>query len=170
MLKKNYIPIALSILMLLVVSYVLTEAKKPQRWYSEAQVQTGQMLFENHCASCHGLQAQGLVANWKQRDDNGLLPPPPLNGSPHAWHHAMPLLLEIVQQGGSLYDGNMPGFVDVLNTQEQLATVAYFQSYWDDETYNLWQADEKSAIQSLGAVSKIQNKQSKQEVQIDVDS
>ncbi len=156
--------------MLLVVSYVLIEAKKPQRWYSEAQVQTGQQLFENHCAACHGLQAQGLVANWKQRDDNGLLPPPPLNGSAHAWHHAMPLLLEIVQQGGSLYDGSMPGFVDVLNTQEQLATVAYFQSYWDNETYNLWQADENSATQSLGAVSNIQNKQSNKEVQTDGDS
>ncbi|MDX8406550.1 MAG: cytochrome c, partial [Mariprofundus sp.] len=81
-----------------------------KRWYTNDQVEVGGKVFASNCAQCHGRQAQGLVKNWKQRLADGSYPAPPLNGSAHAWHHPLPLLLEIVQQGGALYDGKMPGF------------------------------------------------------------
>ena len=30
------------------------------RWYSVEQVQTGSKVFQDHCAQCHGAQAQGV--------------------------------------------------------------------------------------------------------------
>ncbi len=71
----------------------------------------------------------------------------------------------IVQRGGSLYDGSMPAFGDVLDAEQQLAVVAYFQSYWDDETYALWEVDPEPSGMPLAQDSIIQNKQLNNEVQ-----
>jgi len=125
------------------VPYVLLVDSAPDGqqmpWYSTAQTKTGKALFD--CAQCHGLQAQGLVANWQRRLTDGSYPPPPLNGTAHAWHQALPLLLQIVQEGGAIYAGKIPGFAEVLNKQEQLAVVDYFQSFWTDDIYRLWRVD-----------------------------
>ena len=44
------------------------------------------------------------------QEDGGTLPPPPLNGDGHTWHHADGLLYEIVSQGGKmLEDPSYPG-------------------------------------------------------------
>ena len=37
------------------------------RWYSVEQVQTGSKVFQDHCAQCHGAQAQGVTADWRAR-------------------------------------------------------------------------------------------------------
>ena len=143
-LLKCYGPaVALTLFMLGMSSYILMMGDvsdiAPVRWYSDTQQQAGKLVFDTHCARCHGTQAQGLVANWQGRLADGSYPPPPLNGTAHAWHHELPLLLQIVQQGGAPYDGKMPGFGKVLNMREQLAVIAYFQSFWTDEVYQRWQ-------------------------------
>jgi len=152
----------LTLMMVILVSYVLLvddkSSAKQARWYSKAQLTTGKAVFENHCAQCHGVQAQGLVANWKKRLADGSYPPPPLNGTAHAWHHALPLLLQIVQEGGAIYDGNMPGFADVMNKQEQLAVVAYFQSFWNDDVYRLWKTDRDPSGIPFTTAANSQNK------------
>ncbi|WP_155806618.1 c-type cytochrome [Mariprofundus ferrooxydans] len=122
-----------------------SSSDKAVRWYSPEQVELGARVFADNCAQCHGLQAQGLVKDWKQRLPDGSYPPPPLNGSAHAWHHRLPLLVEIIQQGGALYDGKMPGFKSSLSEAEQRAAIAWFQSLWSDEIYRLWAADRKSS-------------------------
>lgn len=109
------------------------------RWYSAAQVQSGAVIFQQHCASCHGREAEGLVADWRQRQADGSLPPPPLNGSAHAWHHPLSVLLQVINSGGAPYDGNMPAFAERLSSAEKRAAIAYFQDFWDDETYQQWQ-------------------------------
>jgi len=147
-LNSGRIMIIMTLMMGIIISYILLAGEEPNRWYASAQIKTGEMLFENHCAACHGLQAQGLVADWKRQGADGFLPAPPLNGSAHAWHHGMPQLLEIVQQGGSLYDGRMPGFADTLDKEEQLAVIAYFQHYWHDDIYRLWQNNRNNATMS----------------------
>ncbi|MDQ6987833.1 MAG: cytochrome c [Mariprofundaceae bacterium] len=116
-----------------------------ERWYSESQVESGRILFAKNCAACHGESAQGLFADWKRAYPDGSLPPPPLNGSAHAWHHPLPLLLEIVEQGGGRYNGKMPGFAGKLSEAEQYAVIAWFQSLWSDEIYRLWQKGNSSA-------------------------
>lgn len=108
------------------------------RWYSLIQVNQGDVLFQSHCAVCHGALAQGLAVDWRVRDINGNLPPPPLNGTAHTWHHPLELLDMVIAKGGTLYEGNMPSFEEQLDKSERLAVIAYFQSLWSDEIYETW--------------------------------
>jgi mono/diheme cytochrome c family protein len=108
------------------------------RWYSEAQATAGSRVFAQNCAECHGELAQGLTSDWQQRLDDGSFPPPPLNGSAHAWHHPQSLLLQVINTGGAAFGGKMPAFADVLDQSEKLAAIAYFQDFWSDEIYGQW--------------------------------
>ncbi len=105
-----------------------------QRWYTQVQLDEGRQLYTRHCAQCHGQRAQG-AENWIKPDAQGRYPPPPLNGSAHAWHHPYPQLVETISQGTQ---GNMPAWGAMLNEAEIGATIAYFQSYWPDRGYQLW--------------------------------
>ncbi len=108
-----------------------------ERWYSSKQVASGELLFNQNCASCHGQNAEG-TADWKKTDANGNYPPPPLNGSAHTWHHSRELLKSTIQDGGIKLGGVMPGFSDQLSDQEIDSVIAYFQSKWPDDIYLKW--------------------------------
>ncbi|WP_019557443.1 c-type cytochrome [Thiomicrorhabdus arctica] len=108
------------------------------RWYSNADILIGEKIFTNNCAVCHGDKAQGLTKDWKQPLTDGSYPAPPLNGSAHAWHHPMKILLRTTQNGGIPLGGTMPGFKEQLSQPEQLAAIAYFQSFWSEKTYQAW--------------------------------
>ena len=109
----------------------------PGRWYSDAQVEQGALLYKTHCAVCHGENAEA-TSEWRTPDANGNYPPPPLNGTAHAWHHPRSVLLQTIAQGGVPLGGVMPAFADVLTEDDALATIAFFQSYWPDEIYARW--------------------------------
>ncbi len=108
------------------------------RWYTSPQVIAGQKIFADNCASCHGNEAQSLVTDWKKPQADGKYPPPPLDGSAHAWHHTLGQLLRSINKGGIALGGSMPGFEDKLNDDEKLAVVAYFQNFWSDKVYGIW--------------------------------
>ena len=109
------------------------------RWYSVEQVQAGSKVFQDHCAQCHGAQAQGVTADWRARLKDGSFPPPPLNGSAHAWHHPLSVLLQVINQGGVTLGGQMPAFANRILDREKLAAIAYFQSFWNDDIYENWE-------------------------------
>ena len=108
------------------------------RWYSAEQVQSGRQVFLANCASCHGESAQGLTPDWKAKLPDGSFPPPPLDGSAHAWHHPLSVLMGVINDGGEALGGKMPGFKTVLTEPEKLAAIAFFQNYWTDEIYGNW--------------------------------
>ena len=108
-----------------------------ERWFGDELVARGDTLFQQHCASCHGSQAEG-TRDWKKTDANGNYPPPPLDGSAHAWHHSLPQLARSIRQGGEPYGGTMPGFGDQFDDRQLLALIAFFQSKWPDEVYRIW--------------------------------
>lgn len=116
-----------------------TATASADRWYEPAQVAAGREVFMANCAVCHGEEAQGLYEDWRQRLDDGSFPPPPLDGSAHAWHHPIPALLQVINYGGEALGGSMPPFDDVLDDADKLAAIAYFQSFWSDEIYGNWQ-------------------------------
>jgi mono/diheme cytochrome c family protein len=107
------------------------------RWYTEQQLEQGQALFLANCATCHGQRAEG-TAEWRKTDADGNYPPPPLNGSAHAWHHSLAILERSISMGGVPNGGVMPGFAGKLSPEEMQATIAYFQHFWPDEIYARW--------------------------------
>lgn len=107
------------------------------RWYTQSQVEQGQELFQMHCAVCHGAKAEGTV-NWFKRDAEGNYPPPPLDGTAHAWHHPMPVLESVIAEGGVAFGGLMPGFANTLQEEEIRSAIAYFQSQWPEDIYQQW--------------------------------
>jgi len=113
------------------------EVPLPGRWYTATQLDIGREVFRTHCAGCHGLEAQGTT-QWRQRDAAGNLPPPPLNGSAHAWHHSRNQLKQYILEGGAPLGGTMPGFANVLEDGQALAAIAFFQSTWGEEIYARW--------------------------------
>ena len=117
-----------------------TEAEKTLdklRWYSARQVDAGGKVFAEHCAGCHGADAAGSP-NWRETDAAGKYPPPPLNGTAHAWHHPKAVLRMTIRHGGVPLGGSMPGFVKKLDDKQIDAVIAWIQSHWSDEIYAAW--------------------------------
>ena len=108
------------------------------RWYTQSQVDKGQIVYEKTCLACHGTQAQGITADWRKTLPDGSYPPPPLNGTAHAWHHPMKLLKRTINKGGIPIGGKMPPFKDVLTNEDKENVIAYFQNFWNYKIYNAW--------------------------------
>jgi thiol:disulfide interchange protein DsbC len=124
-------------------------AAETDRWYSDEQVAAGKKLFQQNCAACHGQNAEA-TPDWKKTDANGNYPPPPLNGSAHAWHHDLDLLRRTIRVGGAKLGGQMPAFEGQLNPWEIDSVIAFFQSQWPDEIYQRWAGrNEVSELPSL---------------------
>lgn len=107
------------------------------RWYTGDQLTLGKQVFADNCAVCHGNKAES-IPDWQQSQADGSYPAPPLNGSAHAWHHSLAVLMRTIDEGGIALGGRMPGFKDKLSDAEKIAAIAYFQSYWDERVYNIW--------------------------------
>jgi len=57
-----------------------------------------------------------------------------------------------------LVGGNMLGFAGVMNKQEQLAVVAYFKSFWNDDVYRVCQTDRDPSGIPFTTAANSQNK------------
>ncbi|MEX0740483.1 MAG: c-type cytochrome [Pseudohongiella sp.] len=114
------------------------------RWYTEAQVERGRKTFGQYCAACHGANAEA-TPNWRTLDANGNYPPPPLNGSAHAWHHPLAVLSMVIEEGGEPMGGVMPAWGDTLGDADIVEVIASFQSYWPEEIYDLWLERERAS-------------------------
>lgn len=107
------------------------------RWYTADQVEAGFPLYQANCAECHQPDASG-TADWRQQTPEGHMPPPPLNGTAHAWHHPMAILRRVIKVGGVPLGGTMPAFGDKLSDEQITQILAWIQSHWPDEIYNAW--------------------------------
>ncbi len=115
----------------------------PRDWDFD-QVRRGAVLFARNCASCHGANAEG-APNWRHRDADGMFPPPPLNGSGHAWHHPKAVLHDVIKHGSPPGKGNMPAWGGRLSDAQIDDIIAWFQSRWPNQVYNAWyQMDQRA--------------------------
>ena len=112
------------------------------RWFSADQVALGKSVYEVNCISCHLENAKG-TKEWKKTLDDDSYPPPPLNGTAHAWHHSIEVLLTVINQGGIPNGGKMPAFKNKLSQDQKIAVVAYFQSFWPKDIYKKWVSNQK---------------------------
>ena len=114
-------------------------ATAPDRATTDPRVvAAGQRLFRRNCAVCHGWNAEGTVADWSQPGADGKMPPPPLNGTAHAWHHPYSGLRLAIREGTIRIGGNMPPWKDKLNDAQISAIIHYMISLWPEEAYQAW--------------------------------
>lgn len=118
------------------------ENAEQSRWYTQEQVIRGSILYKTNCAQCHQTDASGH-ANKKQD-----FTAPALNGTEHAWHHPLTALRHTIKNGGKRLGGTMPGFKDKLSNKEIDDVIAYFQSYWPDKIYTLWDKRNKRNLKN----------------------
>ena len=102
------------------------------------QVSRGREVFVQHCASCHGTEAQG-APDWQQPDARGDLPAPPHDDTGHTWRHSDAQLSEIIRGGlrdqfNKTPELTMPPFqTDQLSDQQISDVLAYVKSLWSAE-------------------------------------
>ena len=114
---------------------------------------SGQAIFTSTCAVCHGQSGEGQP-NWHIRKEDGTLPPPPLNGDGHTWHHGDGFLYKVVRDGGKWlespdiphFKSGMPAFGEQLSHDEIIGVITYVKSLWGDKTgrgmsIREWQAE-----------------------------
>ncbi|MCZ4288454.1 c-type cytochrome [Hoeflea alexandrii] len=99
----------------------------------------GKTLYADSCASCHGVQLEGQVEDWRSPGPDGLMPAPPHDETGHTWHHTDQILFEITKYGivaaANLknYTSAMPVYEGVLTDAEIIAVLSYIKSTWPDE-------------------------------------
>ncbi len=107
-------------------------------------INSGAQLYQQHCAGCHGARAEGDPA-WRRPGADGRYPPPPLDGSGHAWHHSRAWLKAMIRDG-SQPEGNMPAWGALLSEDEIEAVVAWFQSLWSEQVYGAWREMQRRSL------------------------
>lgn len=109
----------------------------------QALVARGKVVYDMHCAACHGANLEGQP-NWRERRADGRLPAPPHDQSGHTWHHPDAVLVDIVKYGlvpGKTapegYVSDMPAYDKVLSDEDITAVLAYIKSTWPPEILEL---------------------------------
>ena len=97
-----------------------------------ARVAAGEATYRQYCASCHGTDLAG-DPEWKTRNSDGSLRPPPHDSSGHTWHHSDQLLLTLTRDGDDLEESRMPAFGGTLTNDEIASVLEFFKSTWGPE-------------------------------------
>ena len=101
-------------------------------------VERGQTVYQDYCAVCHGSEGQGLTADWRQRNSQGELPPPPHDDSGHTWRHSDAMLFKMIHEGwrdpfNKTDRLTMPAFGETLEVEQIEAVIAYLKTLWKEE-------------------------------------
>ena len=104
-------------------------------------IATGEQLYQNNCASCHGVNLEGQP-NWRSRNADGSLPAPPHDATGHTWHHDDETLFYYTKLGGKGIaelrgynnpNSAMPAYADILSDSEIIAILEYIKSTWPQQ-------------------------------------
>ena len=104
---------------------------------NKRQVEMGQKIYVENCASCHGVNLEGQP-NWRSQLPEGGLPAPPHDETGHTWHHSDKLNFKYTKKGGQKiappgFKSNMPGFEETLSDDQIWAVLAYIKSKWPEQ-------------------------------------
>ncbi|MGH6714450.1 MAG: c-type cytochrome [Bradyrhizobium sp.] len=124
--------------MIIVVSQIVIMRANGATPLSDAdRVNSGRAVYEQHCASCHGANAEG-APNWQERDAHGELPAPPHNAEGHTWRHSDADLYEMVGKGwrdpfNKSKRLTMPAFGAEISPEQIRAVIGYLKTLWTPE-------------------------------------
>ena len=108
---------------------------------------SGETLYADHCASCHGANLEG-EPNWRSKKEDGTLPAPPHDETGHTWHHDNQLLYNYTKLGGEAalaargveFNSGMPGFGETLTDDEIWNILAFIRSTWGERVQEIQEA------------------------------
>lgn len=103
---------------------------------SAETLRVGRVLYQQHCASCHGVRLEGQP-EWQTPGPTGRLLAPPHDATGHTWHHSDRVLFDITKNGtaavvGGGYESDMRGFGPILSDNEIRAVLAFIKSSWPE--------------------------------------
>jgi mono/diheme cytochrome c family protein len=120
------------------------EIKTVERNIDPVQYSRGARLYQLNCAKCHGKNAEG-TPTWRKTEDDGMFPPPPLNGTGHTWHHPTKVLVNLIKDGTAKIGGKMPAWKDKLSEQEIHDILTWIKAQWSDEIYAAWYTNDQGS-------------------------
>jgi mono/diheme cytochrome c family protein len=100
------------------------------------KIKRGEAVYHANCASCHGPNGEA-TPGWRTPGADGRYPPPPLDGSAHAWHHSTETLEKMIREG-SPGPGGMPPWDGKLTNQQIDDVIVWIKSLWPDDVYEVW--------------------------------
>lgn len=114
---------------------VPTTAPTPPVTVSLSALDRGAGLFEQHCAQCHGPEAQGHP-DWQTP---GVVAAPPLNGTGNDWKRSRGELVATIKNG-AMRNGQpaMPAWGGRLRDEEIDDIINWFQALWPADVYAAW--------------------------------
>ena len=101
------------------------------------KIKHGESVYRKNCASCHGPNGEA-TPGWRTPAADGRYPPPPLDGSAHAWHHSTETLEEMIRKGSPGGAGGMPAWDGKLTNKEIDDVIVWIKSLWPDDVYEVW--------------------------------
>lgn len=131
-----------SSLALLLLAGCGTDARDGIDPRNATQVAAGERVYHTYCAACHGAGLEGQP-EWRRRLPSGRLPAPPHDDTGHTWHHSNAELIAMVSHGmvpplaPEGYESDMPAYADILTDEDIRAVLAFIQSHWSDEVWQI---------------------------------
>ena len=134
----------LSLVSLFVFADLFGAAAAPPVQPEVVDISNGQMLYDEHCAACHGENLEGQE-NWRSPGEDDILPAPPHDETGHTWHHGDALIFNYTKLGGKAaladqgleFKSGMPGFGESLSDQEIWDILGFIKGTWSKRIQEL---------------------------------
>jgi len=149
-LKLGLLTLVIAVALITQSGHVFSETQDRER---ATYISSGEQLYAESCASCHGANLEGQP-DWRTKGPDGKLPAPPHDKTGHTWHHSDSVLFnytklggtELMKQQGLDFDSGMPGFGDILSDDEIQSILEFIKSTWPERERRI-QAERTSAEQ-----------------------
>jgi mono/diheme cytochrome c family protein len=106
-----------------------------ERTFTTESLFSGVRLFHEHCAQCHGPEAQGHP-DWQNPK---VAAAPPLNGTGDVWKRRKQDMIAVIKNGVQRNgEPVMPAWKGRLSDREIEDIISWYQALWPPEVYERW--------------------------------
>lgn len=114
----------------------------PQNLLALDDLGRGAELYQENCASCHGVNLEG-EPNWREQNPDGSMKAPPHDDTGHTWHHPDEMLFTYTKLGGEEtlqqmgvtgVKSAMPPFSGILTDEEIVLVLNFIKANWSERS------------------------------------